>query len=191
MRDQENKTGSDSDHSSISYKAPFFDPLGDGESFFALSSGYNVEDYSLEVRLESPQESAFRWMLGLNITGLTEAPKSAIAVGGRFGYDDDGETPNTLLVAYETGSFPLVAQFRALTMRPGLEAMDHYRGIRIGTVIECENGYYAGGRGGGWIYDKDRSWSNSCLMHGSLLMGSIVMNHVCRLSLPPPTVSRQ
>jgi predicted dehydrogenase len=91
----------------------------------------------------------------LNITGLTEAPKSAIAVGGRFGYDDDGETPNTLLVAYETGSFPLVAQFRALTMRPGLEAMDHYRGIRIGTVIECEHGYYAGGRGGGWIYDKD------------------------------------
>jgi len=91
----------------------------------------------------------------LNITGLTEAPSSAVAVGGRFGYDDDGETPNTLLVAYETGTFPLVAQFRALPMRPGLEAMDHFRGIRIGTVIECENGYYAGGRGGGWIYDKD------------------------------------
>jgi sugar lactone lactonase YvrE len=28
-------------------------------------------------------------------------------------------------------------------------------------------------------------------LNGSLLMGSIVMNHVCRLSLPPPTVSRQ
>ena len=91
----------------------------------------------------------------LNITGLTEAPRSARAIGGRFGYDDDGETPNTLLVAFETGSFPLVAQFRALPMRPGLEAMDHFRGIRIGTVIECENGYYAGGRGGGWIYDGD------------------------------------
>jgi predicted dehydrogenase len=91
----------------------------------------------------------------LNITGLTEAPRSAIAVGGRFGYEDDGETPNTLLVAYATGRFPLVAQFRALPMRPGVEAMDHYRGIRIGTVIECENGYYAGGRGGGWIYDLD------------------------------------
>jgi len=91
----------------------------------------------------------------LNITGLTEAPRSAVAVGGRFGYDDDGETPNTLLVAYDTGRFPLVAQFRALPMRPGLEAMDHFRGIRIGTVIECEKGYYAGGRGGGWIYDLD------------------------------------
>jgi len=91
----------------------------------------------------------------LNITGLTEAPTAAVAVGGRFGYDDDGETPNTLLVAFETGSFPLVAQFRALPARPNTEAMDQYRGIRIGTVIECENGYYAGGRGGGWIYDRD------------------------------------
>ncbi len=91
----------------------------------------------------------------LNITGITEAPRSAMAIGGRFGYDDDGETPNTLLVAFETGSFPLVAQFRALPMRPDLEAMDHFRGIRIGTVIEGENGYYAGGRGGGWIYDRD------------------------------------
>lgn len=91
----------------------------------------------------------------LNITGITEAPRAAVAIGGRFGYDDDGETPNTLLVAFETGSFPLVAQFRALPMRPDVEAMDHFRGIRIGTVIECENGYYAGGRGGGWIYDKE------------------------------------
>jgi predicted dehydrogenase len=91
----------------------------------------------------------------LNITGITEAPRSARAIGGRFGYDDDGETPNTLLVAFDVGRFPLVAQFRALPMRPDVEAMDHFRGIRIGTVIECENGYYAGGRGGGWIYDKD------------------------------------
>jgi predicted dehydrogenase len=91
----------------------------------------------------------------LNITGIAQAPTSTTAIGGRFGYADDGETPNTLLVAYEAGPFPLVAQFRALPMRPDIEAMDHYRGIRIGTVIECENGYYAGGRGGGWIYDLD------------------------------------
>lgn len=91
----------------------------------------------------------------LNITGITESPKAAVAVGGRFGYDDDGETPNTLLVTFETGDFPVVAQFRALPAKPGVEAMDHYRGIRLGTVIQCENGYYAGGRGGGWIYDND------------------------------------
>jgi hypothetical protein len=28
------------------------------------------------------------------------------------------------------------------------------------------------GEGFGWIYDKDRSWSNSCLMHGGLMLGT-------------------
>lgn len=91
----------------------------------------------------------------LNITGISDAPHATLAIGGRFGYDDDGETPNTLLAAFETGRFPLVAQFRALPMQSGRQAMDHYRGIRIGTVIQCADGYYAGGRGGGWIFDND------------------------------------
>jgi hypothetical protein len=78
-----------------------------------------------------------------------------VAVGGRLGYDDDGETPNTLVVTYDTGSVPLVAQFRGLPMKTGVEAMDHTRGIRNGTIIQGEHGYYAGGRGGGWIYDND------------------------------------
>ena len=33
--------------------------------------------------------------------------------------------------------------------------MDHYKGIRIGVVVQCENGYFAGGRGGGKIYDNN------------------------------------
>ncbi|HEY6553962.1 MAG TPA: Gfo/Idh/MocA family oxidoreductase [Vicinamibacteria bacterium] len=90
----------------------------------------------------------------LNIAGITEAPQAAQAVGGRFGYDDDGETPNTMLVAFQVGSFPLLAQFRALPMTAGGEAMDAFRGIRLGTVVQCEGGYYAGGRGGGYIYDN-------------------------------------
>lgn len=90
----------------------------------------------------------------LNLTGITRAPRSVRSIGGRLGYDDDGETPNTMLVAYDVGDFPLLAQFRALPMKTGMEAMDHYRGIRLGTVIQCENGYYAGGRGGGWIHDN-------------------------------------
>jgi hypothetical protein len=90
----------------------------------------------------------------LNMTGVTRAPRAARSIGGRLGYDDDGETPNTMLVAYDVGDFPLVAQLRALPMKAGVEAMDHYRGVRLGTVVQCENGYYAGGRGGGWIYDN-------------------------------------
>ena len=33
--------------------------------------------------------------------------------------------------------------------------MDVYRGIRIGIIVHCENGYFAGGAGGGWIYDNN------------------------------------
>jgi hypothetical protein len=35
------------------------------------------------------------------------------------------------------------------------ENMDNYRGIRVGIVIECENGYFAGSAGGGWTYDNN------------------------------------
>jgi hypothetical protein len=90
----------------------------------------------------------------LNMTGIATAPRSARSIGGRLGYDDDGETPNTLLVSYDVGDFPLVAQLRALPTRAGMEAMDHFRGVRLGTVVQCEGGYYAGGRGGGWFYDN-------------------------------------
>jgi len=32
--------------------------------------------------------------------------------------------------------------------------MDNYRGIRVGLVAQCERGYFAGGAGGGWVYDN-------------------------------------
>ncbi len=63
-RDEELKTGSDSDHSPVNYKSPIFDSLGDGEGFFALSSGSETDDWSVELRLDSPQDQRFRWMLG-------------------------------------------------------------------------------------------------------------------------------
>ena len=36
----------------------------------------------------------------------------------------------------------------------GDSAMDSYRRLRAGTYIDCEGGYFAGGRGGGWVYDS-------------------------------------
>jgi hypothetical protein len=33
--------------------------------------------------------------------------------------------------------------------------MDQYRGVRVGIAIECEGGYFAGGGGGGWTYDRE------------------------------------
>ena len=63
-RDEELKTGSDSDHSSVNYISAFLDPLADGEGFFALSTGVETDDWSIEARLDSPQDQRFRWMVG-------------------------------------------------------------------------------------------------------------------------------
>jgi len=64
-RDEDLKTGSDSDHSSVNWKFSGGTP-GEPfeEGFFAISGLSAREDYSLEVRFDSPQDQALRWMVG-------------------------------------------------------------------------------------------------------------------------------
>ncbi len=50
-----------------------------------------------------------RWGLGKN-----EFPKTVMASGGRFGYSDDGQTPNTELVAFEFDDCELQFEVRGL-----------------------------------------------------------------------------
>ena len=76
-------------------------------------------------------------------------PRRAIGLGGRFVFDDDGETPNSHLAVYDFDDVPVVVELRNLPMKTGTNAMDHLRGVRMGNIIQCENGYFAGGRGGG------------------------------------------
>jgi len=98
-------------------------------------------------------------------TGITTLAPRAVSFGGRFGYDDDGETPNTQITLFDYKPFPIIYEIRALPRNKGervdsyqgitTRGMDHYRGVRFGMVIQCEHGYFAGGRGGGWTYDND------------------------------------
>ncbi|MHC4150855.1 MAG: hypothetical protein ACYSSP_01980 [Planctomycetota bacterium] len=88
--------------------------------------------------------------------GKKELPPAVISLGGRFGYDDDGQTPNTQISFFDYKPAPVIFEVRGLPKdKNSTGAMDNYLGIRIGNVIRCENGYFAGGRGGGWIYDND------------------------------------
>ncbi|MBI1369742.1 MAG: gfo/Idh/MocA family oxidoreductase [Planctomycetes bacterium] len=82
-------------------------------------------------------------------------PKRIIAGGGRFAWNDDGETPNTHFVYYDTGIVPVVFDLHNLSMKAGSSAANAYRNIRDGVIIQCEGGYYAGGRGGGAAFDND------------------------------------
>jgi predicted dehydrogenase len=92
-----------------------------------------------------------RWALGQNAL-----PPRVLSVGGRFGYVDDAETPNTQIVLYDYQPAPIIFEVRGLPMAKGEEgeAMDNFKSVSIGLVVECENGYFAGGGGGGWTFDK-------------------------------------
>jgi predicted dehydrogenase len=96
------------------------------------------------------QMDVARWFLGE--PGL---PERSMSIGGRLGYVDDGETPNTQIVIHEYAKAPLIFEVRGLPTRAGVASaggdpaanqgggaagMDKYRGVDIGNVIDCEGG---------------------------------------------------
>jgi len=100
-----------------------------------------------------------RWVLG-----QTSLPPRVMSIGGRFGYVDDGETPNTQIAFFDYQPAPILFEVRGLPLsKDDPETMDHYKRIRIGIVVECEHGYFAGGAGGGVACDADgnriKEWS--------------------------------
>jgi outer membrane receptor protein involved in Fe transport len=62
-RDEDRKTGSDSDHTSVNFLAGN-PPAGTRECALCASERDDFEDYSFELRLESPQAERLRWFLG-------------------------------------------------------------------------------------------------------------------------------
>ena len=70
-----------------------------------------------------------RW--GLNLPGL---PTGVVSVGGRFGYVDDGETPNTQLCLYDYPGAHLMFEVR------GLDTKD-YKGVTVGNIWFGDKGY--------------------------------------------------
>jgi len=76
-----------------------------------------------------------RWILGVG-----QLPGAVLSLGGRLGYDDDGETPNTQIVFLDYRPAPLLFEVRGLPARAGANEMDAYRGASIGVVVDCEGG---------------------------------------------------
>jgi len=76
-----------------------------------------------------------RWFLGEE-----ELSPSVFSVGGRLGYVDDGETPNTMLIFHGYKKAPLLFELRGLPEKAGSKSMDKYKGATIGISVECENG---------------------------------------------------
>jgi predicted dehydrogenase len=98
------------------------------------------------------QMDVARWFLGE--PGL---PPTVMSFGGRFGYRDDAETPNTLISVFGYAKAPLIFEVRGLPMKAGMRAMDKYLGTDVGVVVQCEKGYVTiGSNGGALIYGNDK-----------------------------------
>jgi len=82
-----------------------------------------------------------------------ELPKRVMSLGGRWGYDDDGETANNQMAFYDYAEgAPLLFDNRGLPMKDmnwtkGFEPVYRINGKtsapRIGNVIHCEGGFIA------------------------------------------------
>lgn len=93
-------------------------------------------------------------------------PKTVLSFGGRYGYVDDGETPNTQVVWYDYDGIPVIYDSRGLGENPGTDNMDGitiytatgkkikhpYKGdANCSIAFVCEKGYLLGTS----LYDND------------------------------------
>src|SRR5262249_52105946 len=108
-----------------------------------------------------------RWFLGVN-----ELSPRVLSLGGRLGYEDDGETANTQIVYHDYPKAPLIFEVRGLPEAPGSKNMDRYpsrekdKGASVGVIIHCEGGYVlVPNYSSATAYDKEGSeikkWSGS------------------------------
>jgi len=74
-----------------------------------------------------------RWGLG-----LSELPGSVLSYGGRLGYLDAGQTPNTQVVVFDFGDKTIVSETR------GLKTAPFRPGLQDGWVFEGTKGFLAG-----------------------------------------------
>jgi len=74
-------------------------------------------------------------------TGEAALSPKIVSVGGRLGYKDDGETPNSMFVFHDYERAPLIFEVRGLPEKTDAKEMDKYRGASIGVIAQYENGY--------------------------------------------------
>jgi len=93
--------------------------------------------------------------------GQDKLPPRVVSIGGRFGYVDDGETPNTMIAFLDYQPAPIIFEVRGLPKdksylaavweKNAKQTMDFYQGIQIGLVVHCEGGYVASNK----AFDKE------------------------------------
>lgn len=93
-----------------------------------------------------------RWFLGQN--GL---PRRTMSLGGRFAFNDDGQTANTQIALLDYEPAPIICEVRGLPERAGSKKMSDFRSLATGIIIQCEGGYcLISGEKGAAYHNDDR-----------------------------------
>ncbi len=104
----------------LQYDCSFTWDKGDGES---CNQGVHEIDMA-------------RWLLK-----EPELPRKVISIGGRFGFSDAGDVPNTQITYYDFPSAPVLYEVHNLRAAKGSEALPTFRGCQTDTCAHCEQGY--------------------------------------------------
>ncbi|MDD3587769.1 MAG: Gfo/Idh/MocA family oxidoreductase, partial [Thermoguttaceae bacterium] len=91
--------------------------------------------------------------------GCSKSPEHVVSVGGRFGYEDDGQTPNTQIIFWDTKPIPVLYEMRALPRNRrswknghwGIREMDQFHNLAYGVSVVCEGGYTLDNK----VFDKN------------------------------------
>ncbi len=103
-----------------------------------------------------------RWMLG-----KSTLPKTVFSFGGRYGYIDNGDVPNSQIAIYDYDGIPIIFESRALPENPDSDNMDPLQGLsatgkmvvfphdspnpNVNQAFFCEKGIFCKGI----VYDND------------------------------------
>jgi hypothetical protein len=104
-----------------------------------------------DIGNQGPHEyDLMSWVLG--DPGM---PTEVFSYGGRFAWDDAGETANIQVVSFKLNGVPCLFEVNDMKLTPDRNVEPNYKGIRIGIVVTCEGGEFRGGRGGGYVVAPD------------------------------------
>jgi predicted dehydrogenase len=111
----------------LHYEWHWFWPTGNGE---IGNNGIHVIDIC-------------RWGLGRATSSerYDEAPPRVMSWGGRFAFNDCGQTANTQIAWFDYQPAPLICEVRNVCVGQGTDAAGKFRSRNGGIVIDCENGW--------------------------------------------------
>jgi predicted dehydrogenase len=86
--------------------------------------------------------------------GSKQVPRRGMSIGGRFAFNDAGETPNTQIALLDYEPVPLICEVRNIRKGTDTASIGNVRGRSRGVIIDCEGGYFAGESTGGALFDS-------------------------------------